>query len=436
MDDDERVPAPIPDRYRLEVRLGRDDDLEEWLATDTSLDRPVLVRSLGPESDKQRRLAFVASVSGAAKASHPHLARVYSVSEVEGGAYSVSEWTGGATLADRVGASRPIELPDFLPNATGLADALAALHDQGVAHGAIDLGAISYSAAHAAKLGAFGRVARTDMDGDVRDLATALETALTGSPPGGPPPSERIDGVPSVLDSVLRTGQSGGYTAAGLREALATAPTPREPQPQSRATSLRLLAAAVGLVVIAGGLVALGRAVIGGGAPILPPPPTLSTTTVTTAASATVPPTTLPGAVGVTEARAYDPYGEGGENDDMVSNLLDGDTGSAWRTERYQSPLQALKPGVGVAFGVIGTPSRIELLGLSPGTEFELYWAPQIADAIEEWSRVAAGRAPPGIVAIGLPDREDGVWLLWLTDLPEQADGSRLAELTEVRFRP
>jgi hypothetical protein len=42
------MPPPVSDRYRLEMRLGKDDDIEEWLATDTSLERPVLIRSLGP----------------------------------------------------------------------------------------------------------------------------------------------------------------------------------------------------------------------------------------------------------------------------------------------------------------------------------------------------------------------------------------------------
>ena len=46
------MPPPLPDRYRLEVRVGRDDDIEEWLATDTQLDRPVLVRILGPDGDE------------------------------------------------------------------------------------------------------------------------------------------------------------------------------------------------------------------------------------------------------------------------------------------------------------------------------------------------------------------------------------------------
>ena len=95
---------PVSDRFRLEMRLGRDHDIEEWLATDTSLERPVLIRSLGPESSQERRAQFVAAVSGAAKTAHPHLARVFAVEDVAGGAYAVCEWTGGASAADRIAA--------------------------------------------------------------------------------------------------------------------------------------------------------------------------------------------------------------------------------------------------------------------------------------------------------------------------------------------
>ena len=169
------MPASIPDRFQLELRLARDEDIEEWLATDTSLDRPVLVRSLGPEASPERRGQFVDNVRAVATVTHPHLARVFAVGEVEGGAYSVLEWTGGATISDRVAADRPIELSDFLPNAAGLAGALASLHVQGVTHGNIDLAAISYSGAHAAKLGGFGRATKTDAAGDVRALAGVLD---------------------------------------------------------------------------------------------------------------------------------------------------------------------------------------------------------------------------------------------------------------------
>src|SRR5262245_40095613 len=147
------MPPAVPDRYRLEMRLGRDGDIEEWLATDTSLERPVLVRSLGPESSVERRDQFAASVSDAAKVAHPHLARVFAVEVVTGGAYSVSEWIGGATAQDRVDAAQTFEFEEFLPNAAGLAGALAELHEAGGVHGNLDLSGIYYSVAHPAKLG-------------------------------------------------------------------------------------------------------------------------------------------------------------------------------------------------------------------------------------------------------------------------------------------
>ncbi len=429
------MPAAIPDRFKLEMRLGRDGDIEEWLATDTSLDRPVLVRSLGPETTSKRRQQFVHQVGDAAKVAHPHLARVFAVAEVDGGAYSVSEWTGGSTMADRVDASHPIELPDFLPNAAGLAGALAALHEIDATHGAIDLSAISYSAAHAAKLGAFGREPRTDTGGDVRGLAAALESALTGSPPGGPPPSERIDGLSRTIDRILRSGQSGDLTASEFEKALIAAPTPRSPVAEPRIASRRLIISAIFLVVVAIGLVALGRVVSGGGEPILPTP----VTTTTPSVSATEPPPSTTGPVsevGIENVATFDPHGGGGENDASVTNLVDGDTATSWQTERYQDPLAGIKPGVGVTFTMRGTPARIQLIELSVGTRFEIHWSDAFYPQLDEWARIAGAQAPPGATFVDLPPREGGFWLVWLTDLPRHPDGSFYASIAEVRFLP
>lgn len=416
------------------MRVGRDGDIEEWLATDTSLDRPVLVRSLGPETSPGRRRSFVASVSDAAKASHPHLARVFAVSEVEGGAYSVCEWTGGSTAADRVEADHTIDLIDFAPNASGLAGALATLHETGAVHGAIDLSAISYSVAHAAKLGGFGRAPRTDQRGDVRALSAALESALTGSAPGGPPPSERIDGVPKAIDRILRSGQSGDMSAAELEEAFLAAPTLRRPAPEPRAASRRLIIAAAALVVIAVGLVALGRVFSEGGEPILPPPATTVPVTTTDPPPVT---TTVPaGDVALLNAASFDPFGEGGENDAAIPRLWDGDISTAWQTERYQDPFPLVKEGVGVTFTVSGSPARLELAGLTPGTVFEVYWSDTYYASLDQWDRVAGAQAPPGATFVDLPPRVDGFWLIWLTDLPGRSDGFYYSSMAEVRFRP
>jgi hypothetical protein len=429
------MPAAIPDRFKLEMRLGRDGDIEEWLATDTSLDRPVLVRSLGPETTSKRRKQFVDQTGDAAKVAHPHLARVFAAAEVDNGAYSVSEWTGGSSVADRVDALHPIELPDFLPNAAGLAGALAALHAIDATHGAVDLSAISYSAGHAAKLGAFGREPRADAGGDVRSLAAALESALTGSPPGGPPPSERIDGLSRSIDRILRSGQSGDLAASEFEKALIAAPTPRSPVAEPRVASRRLIISAIVLVVVAIGLVALGRVVSGGDEPILPTPVTTTTLSVTT--TGPLPSTTAPvGEVAIQNTATFDPFGGGGENDDSVTNLVDGDITTSWQTERYQDPLAGIKPGVGVTFTMRGTPARIQLIGLSVGTRFEIYWSDAFYPQLDEWVRIAGAQAPPGAMFFDLPPRESGFWMVWLTDLPRQADGTYHASISEVRFLP
>ncbi len=430
------MPASIPDRYSLEVRLGRDGDIEEWLATDTSLDRPVLIRSLGPESTPERRRRFVHSVSSVAKTSHAHLAKVFAVSEVDGGAYAVSEWTGGATVADRVLADQPIDLPDFLPNASGLAGALAALHATGAVHGRIDLSAISYSGAHPAKLGAFGRDAIGDAEGDVRSLAAALETALTGSPPVGPPPSERVDGVPKALDFILRSGQSGRLNAEDLEKALRAAPTPRPPQPESGPMPRRLLIAAITLVIAAVGLVGVGFVLSGGSSPVVPTPSTEPETASTVTSLVTTTASPAPGAVTIGDVATFDPFGEGGENDQLLEALFDDDDGTEWVTERYNDPLPLLKPGVGVSVQVTGTPSSLQLAGLTEATVFEVRWSNQLVEEVDSWERVISATASPATTDLALPPRVDGFWLVWLTDLPPRADGSYQTAIAELRFSP
>ena len=393
----------------------------------------MLIRALGPESSTNRRQSFVKAVTAAARITHPHLVRVFTAAEVDGGAYSVSEWSGGATLADRIEADHPIELPDFLPNATGLASALAALHEAGSIHGRIDPSAISYSGAHAAKLGSFGRDGGGGADEDVRSLAAALETGLTGSAPGGPPPSERVDGVPGALDRIIRSAQSGQMTARQFAQALAAAPTPRVPQPVTSATSRRLVFAAAGLVLLAVALVAFGFFLAGGSAPVIPPSPTvdnagsLTTTSIVTTTRAV-------GSVAVSEPLTLDPFGEGGENDQLLELLLDNNVSTEWRTERYRDPLPLLKPGVGITFRLQGTPGSVELVGFDEGTVFGLHWAESRFEDPLAWERVISASASPSATILDLPPREDGYWLIWITDLPIQPDGTYLTTLSEVRF--
>jgi hypothetical protein len=429
------MPPPLPDRYRLEIRLGRDGDIEEWLATDTNLDRPVLLRVMGPDATPSRRLQFLAGVTQAAGVSHQHLQQVYAAEEVVDGAYAACEWVGGVTLAGRLQAGDTIDPLEFIPNASGLAGALAALHQAGVAHGGIDLAAVFYSVAHPAKLGGFGRPsADATVAGDVVDLSNLLEHALTGFEPGGPPPSQVVDGLPVEIDHVLARGRSGRLTARALAEELASAPNPSPPSTEPEAVPVRGLRLSAALVALAAGLVLVGRLLAAPGAPsVFPIIPTTTPASVAAIVTTTSTAARAAGAVTILSAATFDPFGEGGENDDKVGLIIDGDVGTSWRTERYLDPLPLLKPGVGVTVEVAGAPDQIELVGLTAGSVFRLLWSPGRPAVPDEWEVVLEARAGEGPVELRIPARSGGYWLIWLTDLPPASEGY-LATLAEVRF--
>lgn len=439
------MPPPLPPRYVLEVRLDRDDDIEQWLATDESLSRPVLVRFLGADSDDERRHEFLEQVRAAAAVNHPHLASVFNAESGGDAAYSVSEWSGGVTLADRVASGEMIAPDEFLPNAAGLADALAALHAEGHLHGAIDPAAVFHTVAHPARLGAFGRVAvdHTPRE-DVQSLSAVLEFGLTGSEGAGPPPSEIVDGLDPTVDRALRSARQGHLTARQFADLLRAAPSPVPVPPDTPQRSRRFLALAASLVLIGVLLVALGRVFIAGedGPPIFPSttavtdtialPSTTSSTSVPTqlGASTTVPLVDLR----VVSVQSVDPFGGNEENDERLDRMLDGDADTAWRTESYRDPLPLLKDGVGVAFTLGEAPRELVVIGLEPGTVYELAWSAGEPDP-ETWDTVARGIATSGTVRHQLPQRDVGTWVLWFTDLPVVDSEDRATQVAEVRFR-
>ena len=114
------MPPRLPERYRLNIRLGSDGDIEEWLAQDESLDRPVLVRYLAAEASLGRRASFLDGVRAAAGLTELHLQKVFAAGETAASAYSVSEWDGGVTFADRMRAGEGLPVEEFLPNAAGM----------------------------------------------------------------------------------------------------------------------------------------------------------------------------------------------------------------------------------------------------------------------------------------------------------------------------
>lgn len=405
---------------------------------DTDLDRPVRIRTIGPYSSPERAQEFLSSTRVAAACNHPHLVPVFAAALTEGGAYSISGWSTGSNWEDRLANSHPLDPEEFAQNAAGLADALALLHRNGVVHGHIDLSAVAHSPSHPARLGAYGRPSteptRTQ---DVIALGQVLEQSLTGERQIGSNPSQMVDGLSPRVDRILRRAQQGACNARQLADDLASLPqpTPRDPAPPRR--SARLLVATALLVLSAVFLLVVGGLVVGNTSDQVRLPPNLSDTSPTVLPSTTTSvaePTPVLILVTARNPQSYDPFGQGGENDQILDNLVDGDLSTFWRTERYFDPIAELKPGVGVTFETGSTPRRLEVAGISPGVGYQLGWAPEIPDSLAQWEFFAAGQTSGGLLSVSVPPRTGGVWLLWITEVPQLGEDNHLAEIAEIRL--
>lgn len=429
------MPPGIPDRYELNVRLGADGDIEEWLATDRRLERPVLIRFPGPDADAHRVAQFLVPIRAAATTSHPHVQTIFAAAEIDHSAFAVAEWDGAVTVADRLKAGETLPIAEYLPNASGIAAGLAAFHANGGIHGAIDTSAIHFSAAHPARLAGFGRVPITmTAEGDTAALAGVLRIAITGSDSPAVRPSHVAEGIPASVDTSLAAAENGVLDAAGLADALSTASLHRGLR-TDHSWSMKPLAL-FSLVTI----VLLALSVVGLAIDVDPDSPFLYP-----AAPAEQPPDAPPSTAPATDAptegsiaavaTVYDPFGDGAENDEMVSAALDGDSTTAWETEPYPNSLDETKEGVGIVLEPQVSIGAIEISG-TPETQFTVAWNATLPDIPDEWNRIGSAQIFTGTTRLDVAAREKGFWLIWITSLPELPDGSFGASISEIRLLP
>ena len=450
------MPPPLPDRYRLEVRLGRNEGVEEWLATDTVLDRPVQLRVLGPETPPALRDEYLDAVRKSTSASHPNLLAVYDAGSVSGGVFAAYEWTGGTALSNRLEAGAQLEPAQFQANAAGLADALAVLHETGVVHSRISTKSIYYSLDHPAKLGGVGpRDTESSFTSDVVQLVETLEEWVTGRPSQGLPLSELVDGISPAIDQILAEASRGDLTSEQLATLLSSAPLPSPPlsRPPGASRSVWWIAAFLAGTAIL--LVGLGTVFSSASGPSSPPiSPTTTRTTILQQSTSTRSPPSNPGTaaeplppvpvapvlttaaprlLGSPEVATFDPYGGGGEMDHRLERLIDGDRETTWRTERYYDPLSLIKAGVGLVITPPAGARQLELLGITPGTVFTLYWAASPDASLSDWSPVATGQTASGAFFLTLPTRPAGAWMVWFTELPYVGPENYSTSIAEVR---
>lgn len=132
-------PSDLPGRsvgpYRVERVLGEGGMGIVLLAEDTRLGRKVALKAVAPglAIDSQSRERLSREAKTAASLSHPNIATVYALEEIDGELFIASEYIQGELLADAI-RSGPLSLPDLLSVADQVAGALAAAHARGIVH--------------------------------------------------------------------------------------------------------------------------------------------------------------------------------------------------------------------------------------------------------------------------------------------------------------
>ena len=151
--------------YQIVDKLGEGGMGEVYLARDTKLDREVAIKFLPAEfSDDPERLArFRREAKVLASLSHPNIALLFAIEQVEQTAFLVMEVARGQALSTRLD-SGALPLDEALDIALGIATGMEEAHEKGIIHRDLKPANVVVG------------------DGKVKILDFGLATAYTGDP--------------------------------------------------------------------------------------------------------------------------------------------------------------------------------------------------------------------------------------------------------------
>jgi serine/threonine protein kinase len=150
--------------YKIQKMIGQGSMGTVFLAQETSLERPVAIKTLRPDfldglgekaaRDASRR--FLQEARAIAKLSHPGIVSVYRLGTENGTAYIAMEWLEGHTLEALIDAEAPLTVERATAMGVELLDIIGAAHDGGVVHRDIKPGNIIVGPGGKLKLTDFG----------------------------------------------------------------------------------------------------------------------------------------------------------------------------------------------------------------------------------------------------------------------------------------
>jgi len=130
-----RFTAALADRYRIERELGGGGMSRVWVATETALDRQVVIKVIAAElTEGASAERFAREVRLAARLQQANIVPVLNAGTADGLPYYTMPYVRGESLRARLAGGTPLAVPECVSILRDVARALAYAHGEGIVH--------------------------------------------------------------------------------------------------------------------------------------------------------------------------------------------------------------------------------------------------------------------------------------------------------------
>ncbi len=215
IDENETLTGKTLGPYQVLEEIGRGGMGVVYAAEDTRLGRQVALKALTPEftRDAARRERLRREARAAASLTHPAIATIYALEELEGDLYIVSELVRGRTLREELGHG-PLPADRLRPTLIEIADALSVAHERGIVHRDLKPENVIRCADGHIKVLDFGLARMTERESDVT-ITKLTHSGLAVGTPGYMAPEQLSGGTVDPRTDVFAFGVLAAELATG-----------------------------------------------------------------------------------------------------------------------------------------------------------------------------------------------------------------------------